>query len=451
MQRAVFLAAIGSAATVAVAPCDAATFGTAFSPAELRGDLDALWNAMLEVETAPFLTSVRQDVEARYHRVRESLTEPMDVSAFWLRVAPVFAALNDGHVAILPPFATVEGVRVPLRLRLDSNELIVDGSADDAIAHGSVLVSIDDRPAVELRDLALSVAGAQSVSLRRERVLVFGRLAVQALLGLRRDYRVRWVAPDGTAHDRRIAAAIVPSPDDDGVPYTYHTLENDTIGYIDYRACVDRPLFAQFLSETFRTLREQRVRALVIDVRENGGGDAALNDDLWSYVATRPFRQIGATISRVSGRLKREYGRARYVAEFGAQAWEAKEGTLVRHDYPLIDPGANPLRFAGPVYLLISARTFSSGMGCAIAAKDYGLATVVGEETGEPVNGTGELYTMRTPATRLLGGFPTKVFVSPIPSPEGQGVVPDIIVPTMRADLIAGHDPVLDRVLREIA
>ena len=62
-------------------------------------------------------------------------------------------------------------------------------------------------------------------------------------------------------------------------------------------------------------------------------------------------------------------------------------------------PGPLAVRFTGPVYLLISAQTFSSAMSCAAAAKDYGLATIVGEETGESVNSTGEVFTEKRPAS----------------------------------------------------
>lgn len=60
------------------------------------------------------------------------------------------------------------------------------------------------------------------------------------------------------------------------------------------------------------------------------------------------------------------------------------------------------LRFTGPTYLLTSTLTFSSAMSGALAAKDYGLRTIVGEETGEPVNSTGEVYSFLTPAVGFM-------------------------------------------------
>ncbi len=197
------------------------------------------------------------------------------------------------------------------------------------------------------------------------------------------------------------------------------------------------------------------MRAVVIDVRSNGGGDSSLNDVLWTYVSTKPFKQFGGEIVKACERLKREYGRDRYIEIYGSDAWLRRDGTMLRRgadpNEELIVPGPLDVRFTGPVYLLISTQTFSSAMACALAAKDYGLATIVGEETGEPVMSTGEIYTYTTPTIGLRAYLTTTVFLPPKPQPAGQGVIPDVIVTTEISDSEAGRDPVLERVFAMIS
>jgi C-terminal processing protease CtpA/Prc len=89
-------------------------------------------------------------------------------------------------------------------------------------------------------------------------------------------------------------------------------------------------------------------------------------------------------------------------------------------------------------------------MSCALAAKDYGLATIVGQETGEPVIGTGELYAAVTPNLHLQAYLTTKVFLAPKYHPNAQGVVPDVPVAASDTDVTVGHDPVLKRTLAMI-
>ena len=228
-------------------------------------------------------------------------------------------------------------------------------------------------------------------------------------------------------------------------------LKNGSIGYLDYRQCEDLEAFKKFCAGTFHTIAMNPIRALVIDIRRNGGGDSELNDVLWSYVTTKPFKQFGGTIEKSSAWLKGRYGPTKYKEIYGDALWDAPDGKIIESgtdpNADLIRPGPLPLRYHGPVYLLISAQTFSSAMACALAAKDYGLATIVGEETGEPVNSTGETFAL-TIWTGLRAIFTTKVFLAPKPHPNDQGVVPDIPVTTTPSDISAGRDPVLDTVLR---
>ncbi len=160
-------------------------------------------------------------------------------------------------------------------------------------------------------------------------------------------------------------------------------------------------------------------------------------------------------MEKSSDRLKREYGHDQYVAIYGDKAWNAANGVVIegraKPDEDLIVPESLPVRYDGPVYLLISTRTFSSAMSCALAAKDYGLATIVGEETGEPVNSTGEVYTLTTPSIGLRAYLTTKVFFPPKPQPIGQGVLPDVSISATPEDRAAERNPALDYVFSHLS
>ena len=140
---------------------------------------------------------------------------------------------------------------------------------------------------------------------------------------------------------------------------------------------------------------------------------------------------------------------------YGERAWAAADGAVLREgagaEVGLVTPGPPPVRFTGPVFLMISAATFSSGMSCALAAKDYGLATLIGQETGEPASGTGELYAFVTPNLRLPAYLTTKVFLAPKPHPATEGVIPDVTVPLPEESAPPGADAVLERTLALIS
>ncbi len=446
---------LASCATVApLLGAASSSYEKIFAPQDVRSDLDAMWAAMLDVGVYPFRTSNEADVERAYERARSAIVSPMTMRQAWIAIAPVFGALNDGHVSLAFTRDLNDAARrFPLWFALSARDdsLIVAGDRTGTVPPGSETISVDDLSAATLRSLTLAAFGGQTRALHRARVTMAGAWSAIALLGDKPAYAVRY------ATDGKVSEASVSSADTTGTavsggpPYTYTTLAGELVGYIEYRSCEDLDRFRAFLDTTFQTIENRPVRALVIDIRQNGGGDSALNDLLWTYVSNKPFKQYGGTIEKSCARLKSEYGKNRYVEIYGDEAWTARNGTILTFGMNpndgLVVPQAQPLRYTGPVYLLISSHTFSSAMSCALAAKDYGLATIIGEETGEPVNSTGEIYEFVAPATQLRLYLTTKYFLAPKPHPDGQGVVPDIAVPTQPQDRAAGRDTVLDKAL----
>lgn len=436
-----------------------------FSPAELRSDLDYLIATMIDVGVYPFIYTGRSMFEAAAARIRLGLSHPMDAFTFYGRVAPLFTSLNDGHLSIgmsdaYKRYRDAGGAAFPLQVDLRASGAYAAETDIPAIPAESRLLAIDGVPMADVMDSALALVSGQSRSLR----LAFAdenvvRSYLLAAHGRRASFAVRVRRPDGSVATVNASATTraeltkhqPPSPTTSEANYTFSRIENGRVGYIDYLACDDLDAFKTFLRTTFADIASNPIDGLVIDIRKNGGGNSALNDILWSYVTDRPFAQFGGGAQRSSAFLKRAYGEAKYVAIYSGDAWSAKDGALITIDPdPPLAHGTYPNNYKGPVYLLIGVGTFSSAMSCATAAKDFGLATLVGEETAEPVNSNGEVYYGVAPITKLAYGFPTKYFEGPKPRPVGQGVVPDVTIHTTEADFASKRDPVLDYAVAQI-
>lgn len=105
-----------------------------FSPADLRADLDDLCDALTDICVAPFARTPRADFEAHRARVAAGLDRPLDTFGFALRVAPLFAGLQDGHIAIdlndmMWQYARDGGRVFPLQLEFAPNGTFVTQSA----------------------------------------------------------------------------------------------------------------------------------------------------------------------------------------------------------------------------------------------------------------------------------------------------------------------------------
>jgi hypothetical protein len=419
---------------------------------KLQSDLRLLWSAMIEVGADPFHTTNQSTLEAAYASTLQAIDQPLTTGEFYLRTAALFAQLNDGHVDVVPgdalQYAQSGGAFFPLLIGIDDRGLYVRGE-NDTVPIGSRVVAIDNRSEAQILQLLLSVVGGQTKALVRQRARSRLPIILYELDGPRSAYSCTFQQTSGSATTVTLPAKLFSNSATTARPYAYTTLANGKVGYIDYRQCVDANHFSDFLEETFSSISRNGVRSLVIDVRSNSGGSSQLNDELWRYVSDKPFKQFGGFARRSSDRLKREYGREKYTAIYGDDAWRAPNGTYLEYhselESDLMEPGTNPLRFQGRAVLLIGSGTLSSAMSCAVAAKDYELATIVGEETAEPVVTTGEIYAVTAPETGLRCTFTTKIFFGPRPRPDGQGVIPDINVHQTPPVIGSISDSVLER------
>lgn len=178
--------------------------------------------------------------------------------------------------------------------------------------------------------------------------------------------------------------------------YTFQILENQ-IALISYNACNDYEKFDQFLAQTFKTIAENNIDQLIIDIRENGGGNSELNDLLLAYITPTPYRQSSGRYWKVSDLSKQVYSNDPiYTEVFGADFIEkylnTPSHTVITDtaNYGLITPEKVPYYFTGKSCLLIGPNTFSSANFLADAVKTYKLTTLIGLPTGEYTNDFGE-------------------------------------------------------------
>jgi Peptidase family S41 len=439
-----------------------APLGTTFSPQQLRAELTWLVDTMREVGANPFAYCPEATFNRRYAKTLATLDRPLDARGFFLKAAPLFAELDDGHVSLSLGYAFEHwenggGNMFPLLLAFHNDEMYVDTPTDETLTKGTLVESIDGVAAAEIVQDVLALQGAQTPLLRLALAPSLMSQFYYARYGEPAAFEVVARLPGG----RRIAQRVKALPYDElyqklgesaSDPYVFSRIADGRVGYIEYRQCRDLRRFKAFLRTTFTSIAKNPVDGVVIDIRENGGGESVLNAELWRYLTSKSFSDGSPTTMKVSSRLKREYGFFRYNLQYLPPAWFMRDGSLLTEDYTwiaTIRPGANPLRYKGPVYLLIGTKTFSSALDCAQEAKDYRLATLVGQETGEPLDTTGTAYDGYTPRIGTRFQFTTRYSWFPN-HPKGRGVIPDVTIIPTEADIRSGKDPVLDYAVAQI-
>ena len=192
------------------------------------------------------------------------------------------------------------------------------------------------------------------------------------------------------------------------------------IGYIEVVAFPPPEAFRPALDRAMAGLAGSR--ALIIDVRRNGGGSPPAVAYLVSYLLAADTRvHINDIVGRRPGTT--EFTRMSSYSE------------------------PTPVSFAGvPIYVLTSSRTFSGGEEFAYDVKALRRATLVGELTGGGANPTGGVPL----GNAFIASIPFGRAENPITRTnwEGHGVDPDIAVPAGDALRVAlerlGAEPVAD-------
>lgn len=417
-------------------------------------DVDFVREFIVETGAVPFATSSPTSFVRRADALRLQI-HSSTLSETYVGIAELVASLNDVHCTVFPSFyarfAEAGGPLFPLNTVLLSNGLFVNADLDSPqrpIEKFSRIVAIDGISAAQLAARMTRMTGGQNADLRHAFASL--RFLLFALRGPHDNAIVEWTTPSGSSGKREvrfrpskeldeIARVVAPRPPD------YELRTDGDIAILDYNACRNRPRFTGRLDAWEQQLRASR--AVIIDIRRNAGGDSRLNDDLWSRFAKGPFRQFGGSLGRISARARRIFGRKIFDETFGPEAWAMADGSLYYKPEPFITPRENPARIDRPVLLLIGPGTVSSALACAIAAKEFGIARIVGEATSEPACTTGEVVTDTCPVSGLGVTSTAKFYFGSGATVSTSGIQPDEFVGTTFEDLVAGRDPVLERAL----
>lgn len=229
-------------------------------------------------------------------------------------------------------------------------------------------------------------------------------------------------------------------------PFSLRFLENN-IAMIEFNTMNGalRDSFSLFLSRSFSEIKQRQAAGIIIDIRKNSGGDSGLGDTLVSYISDKPYRNVSGMKQRISKHYKAFAKLVNNKDPFSK--WE--DGRLYEFkDVKLRKPADKELRYQGKVCVLIGNGTFSSANMMTNAIKDYHLATLIGESTGEPANDFGEIFSFMLPNTHIIANGAVKMFMRANGDEKDfNGIQPDIEVRNRVEDIQQKKDRVLEKAI----
>jgi C-terminal processing protease CtpA/Prc len=390
--------------------------------------LSQLWSEV-KLNFANFDLVPDVDWDALYLASLPRVRQTRSTLEYYRVLMGVVAKLKDGHTNVYPPAELWDEMmaRPALFTGLIEGRVVITRVLDASLAAaglgvGVEVVAIDGIPVKTYGEER--VAPYQSASTPQDREvrtytysLLAGPVSVPVKLALRTvsGKTIELSVPRKSGAE---AAKLPVTP-----PIELRMLPRN-VAYLAINTFASDSVAEQFEAR-FEEL--SRASALVLDLRDNDGGNGGVAYRILQTLTDKPFL---ATRWRT-----REYHPAFRAFGFGEGTFELA---------PEVVPLAGARRFDKPVVVLTSARTFSAGEDFVVGFDAMKRGTIVGEPTGGstgsplffslPGGGTGRVCTKRDT-------YPDgKEFI-------GVGVVPDVLVRSTLADVRAGRDTVLERAL----
>jgi hypothetical protein len=328
-------------------------------------------------------------------------------------VNQLVCGFGDGHTRVWDRthrknFLEAGGQHFPFAVDVRNNRLFIrkDFRGTDASLLGQEILSMNGVPATTIIATAAAHASRESYELD------------QALLSHNFDYYL-WLAYGASMTDEVAVELAGPEGRKEGgqlltiqglteLPKTatpeqpvfeVKMLDNN-IAYLRIDHFEGRPkTYAKEFKRIFQQFADAGAQQLILDMRNHGGGDSRIGDELARYIADAPFRQFAFSEWKATPELKDAFKNA-YLPKAvhwalplikGMNAhtkaiYSTDDHATARVEYPLIKPYTNDRAFTGEVIMLMDNNTFSAGTCFAAMFKDYQMGTIVGQESGNLAN-----------------------------------------------------------------
>jgi len=427
------------------------------APEKLREDVDFLFKNLEEIHPNLYAYTDKSVIDELRSDLNYRLDHPMTRIEFYKEVAPVVAALNDGHTHIYPPFkektryAEAGGLYFPLDICIfDGDKTIAERDySGSGIPIGSELLSVNGILAKEILESLRRYVSAEREAFANACIERRFREYLWVGYGPCDIFLVEVKTPEGMAKElelhgmTHVAIKVAMSEEEkEWKPYEYTYLEEYKCGLLTFNPFIYTEAVVPFLHDVFLDLKQRKAENLIIDIIENRGGSSRVGDLLLSYLTDKPFRQYSRMDTKVSEQIKK-----REVYSDWRKLQRAPNGTILSVKIDYVRPRWNPLRFDGNVWLLTSAYTFSSATAFAATIQDFKLGAIAGEETGGLATTYGDVCRFTLPNSGREVGVSYKYCVRPNGQDAGRGVIPDYEIAPRPEDIISGEDRMMMFVL----
>ncbi|MFK7813687.1 MAG: S41 family peptidase [Maribacter sp.] len=466
-------------------------------PELLLEDYELIRKIVLEVHPGTFRYNTAKEIESSLKELKSKFSKPLSYQEAYLAISKVTAQLKCDHTKagfnnqdkIINSIIHYQADKVPFTFRWIENEMIVthNASKNELLKRGTKILSINTTPVSEIREQLLQYVGADGdrnnnrifktevngFDFRYNAFDIFYPLLypikkgeIELEIQHHRTNRVDKIHLIPVTREKRFLTLTkrygdFPKSRDDMWKFeiisdSIAKLTLNSFGLNGWKAMtIDYKLF---LANAFDEIDKKEIEHLIIDIRENTGGNDEMSNELFKYLVETNYD------------FERE-GRTRYVKfpeslKPHIKTWRDNpwyynlnpKDTNSIGGYYIFKDNFTPNKeisnykvYRGKTYLITSAANTSLAFYTALRFKLQQLGLIIGQETGgnlNDING-GQILFLNLPNSKIEIDFPVMGAFSNTKKPN-TGVLPDVEVVYKIDDVLEKRDLELDTILNMI-
>ncbi|WP_100643413.1 S41 family peptidase [Alteromonas facilis] len=416
--------------------------------AQLHADIDAFIQTAQSLHPDLAQYADEKMVETLRKDIKASITEPMTRETFFRHVGRLSHAFQDGHSLLIWPYQEYMQLRenghmhFPFLMTLSSEGVFTIKeykSESEYLPLGAKILSVNDVAIEEILANLQEFVGGESRRLREAVAVERFPQMLWAGYGFVDEFAITYQLA-GQTHSLTVGVndgwqAVDQDSSLEG-DFAFTPLEG-AVGLLKVATFdVDPGLFEDALEQAFASIKQNNISTLIIDIRENGGGNTDTATALAQYIAHKPFLMVSQMSEKLNHNNRGWMHHKGNIGDIKVTPWT---------DY--IEPQDEDVRFDGDVYVLIGPITYSAAIVFATTVQDNQFATLVGTPTGGYANQTAQGNLFNLPNSQLRAYIATRLLVRPSGDTKVAPVIPDILVESTQQDFQQGKDAAVEHIL----
>ena len=414
-----------------------------FSKEVILEDLKVLRESLQDAHYNLFAYTTETTFEAIYKQIKSSINKDsfnlLETTNLFQRL---ISSVNNGHTEIGFPgqsyraYAFAGGTIFPLEIAFEADKPLIrkNWSDEDNIQIGSELLSINGIPIEKIIAKISPQISAERLYFKQAKIELysFPRLYWQ-VFGQQEEFIVEVASGEENKTYSIKAVDLIEGFEVKRNEVLNAKMELKFLANIAYlnpgNFGGDEQKYQQFIDSSFLEINKQKPKNLIIDLRNNSGGDDSFSDYLVSYLADKPFKWNSSFTLKTSKFLK-EHVRENYDTTnvYWKKALTHKNGEIYNYVFDEYQPQAKAKRYHGKVYVLINRQSYSQAAVTAAQIQDYKFGTLVGEETGDYPSLYASQFQYVLPNTAIQVKVSKGYIVRVSGNTEEKGVIPDLFI-----------------------